>query len=144
MVMLKDLLQERFHLAAHRESVEMRILALVTDRDGSKLRPFGEKNSEPSDQREGRIVFLARHMPDLVERLAKVTGTPVVDKTGLNGDYLIELSYRPLGSAETDPPDPDGDIFSAVRIQLGLKLESQRGLVEVLKIGDLLRTPTEN
>jgi hypothetical protein len=40
---------------------------------------------------------MARHLPDLCERIGKVTGRPVIDKTGLDGDYMIHLvAHRKL------------------------------------------------
>jgi uncharacterized protein (TIGR03435 family) len=144
MPMLRELLQERFHLVAHRESDERPILALVVDKGGAKVNPYGAKIAVPPSDNDGRVLFMARHMPDLCERLGKVTGRPVIDKTGLNGDYQIELRYLPIGSTTGDPSDPAADVFSALRDQLGLRLESQRGIVDVLKIVSVDKVPTEN
>ena len=87
---------------------------------------------------------MARHLPDLCERLGKVTGRPVIDNTGLTGDYLIVLTYHPLTSPNGDPSDAASNIFSELRDQLGLRLEAQRGVVEILKIASLDKVPTEN
>ena len=144
MRMLQALLKERFHLVAQRESDERPILALVVDKGGSKMHAFGEKVSGPSSSTEGRILFLAKHVPDLCERIGKVTGRPVIDKTGLDGDYLIELTYDPFSSTDGDPTAPASNIFSAVRDQLGLRLEAQRGVVDILKIASVDKVPTEN
>jgi uncharacterized protein (TIGR03435 family) len=144
MPMLKELLQERFHLVAHRESNERPIFVLSVDKGGSKVHPYGAKISAPSSSNDGKILFTARHLPDLCERLARVTGRPVIDKTGLTGDYQIELSYLPFVSADSASSDPAADIFSAVRDQLGLRLESQRGVVDVLKVVSVDKVPTGN
>ena len=144
MPMLQALLKERFHLAAHRESDERPVLGLLVDKRGAKLPHYGAKISMPSSLNDGKILFMARHLPDLCERLGKVAGRPVIDKTGLNGDYLIVLTYVPFASTNGDPADSGSDIFSAVRDQLGLRLESQRGVVEILKIDSVDRVPTEN
>ena len=87
---------------------------------------------------------MVRHLPDLCERIARVTGRLVIDKTGLDGDYMIVLTYVPLGSANSDLSDPASDILSAVRDQLGLRLEPQRAAVSTLKIDSIDRVPTEN
>ena len=87
---------------------------------------------------------MARHLPDLCERIGKVTGRPVIDKTGLHGDYAIILTYRLITSSDNYPSDPASDIFSAVRDQLGLRLESQRGTVSVLKVDSIDKEPTSN
>ena len=79
----------------------------------------------------------------------------VIDKTGLTGYYDIALTYTPTGDqlpqgapppgAPAPPPiDPDGpSFFTAIQEQLGLKLDNQRGPVEVVVI-DSIQQPTEN
>jgi uncharacterized protein (TIGR03435 family) len=142
MPMLRTLLRERLHLVAQRESGERPIFALVADKGGTKLHPYGDKVERPSYP--GATLFMVRHLPDLCERIGKVTGRPVVDKTGLDGDYQIELTYLPFGSTNPDASDPAPDIIAAVRDQLGLRLEAQRGVVDILKIDNIDRVPTEN
>lgn len=144
MQMLQTLLRERFHLAAQRESAERALSVLVVDKGGSKMHPYGAKAPVPPSKNDGSILFMARHMPDLCERLGKVTGRPVVDKTGLTGDYMIVLTYHPLGSPSGDATELPSDIVAAVREQLGLRLVSQRGAVEILKIEGIDKVPAEN
>ena len=84
----------------------------------------------------------------------------VIDRTGLPGFFDVELLFTPDLSALPDvalsflkdaraasgapPIDPNGpSIFTAVQEQLGLKLDPQRGPVEVLMI-DRVAKPTEN
>jgi len=79
----------------------------------------------------------------------------VIDKTSLTGYYDIALTYTPSGDqlpqgapppgAPAPPPiDPDGpSFFTAIQEQLGLKLDNQRGPVEVVVI-DSIQQPTEN
>jgi uncharacterized protein (TIGR03435 family) len=79
----------------------------------------------------------------------------VLDKTGLKGYYDLALTYTPTGDqlpqgppppgAPPPPPiDPDGPtFFTAIQEQLGLKLDNQRGPVEVVVI-DSINQPTEN
>jgi uncharacterized protein (TIGR03435 family) len=87
---------------------------------------------------------MARHLPDLCERLGSVTGRPVIDKTGLDGDYQIELAYLANAAVEIDPADPVEGIFSAVRNQLGLRLEPRRATVDVVRIESIDKVPTAN
>lgn len=86
----------------------------------------------------------------LSERAQRV----VIDKTGLTGYYDIALNYTPTPDqmpqgppppgAPPLPIDPDGpSLFTAIQEQLGLKLQDQRGPVEVLVI-DSIEPPTEN
>jgi uncharacterized protein (TIGR03435 family) len=80
----------------------------------------------------------------LAEALSNPLGRTVIDKTGLKGDYDFELKwtpdesqgagFKPPGDAPP-PPDPNGpSIFTAIQEQLGLKLESQKGPVDLLVI----------
>ncbi len=80
----------------------------------------------------------------LAEALSNPLGRTVVDKTGLKGDYNFELKWTPDESqgpgfrgAGDAPPPPDANgpsIFTAIQEQLGLKLESQKGPVDLLVI----------
>jgi uncharacterized protein (TIGR03435 family) len=89
---------------------------------------------------------------------ATISGTAqrvVVDKTGLTGYYDMALTYTPSGDqlpqgppppgAPPLPPiDPDGPtFFTAIQEQLGLRLDNQRGPVDVVVI-DSIAQPTEN
>ena len=89
----------------------------------------------------------------LVQMLAQFTGRPVYDKTGLTGPYDFDLKWTPepgAGGPFGPPPpgapvpqvDPDApNLYTAVQEQLGLKLESARGPVEVTII-ERLEKPT--
>ena len=57
---------------------------------------------------------------------------------------MIALKYRLISSTNNDSSDAATDIFSAVREQLGLRLESQRGVVDILKIEGVEKVPTAN
>jgi uncharacterized protein (TIGR03435 family) len=76
--------------------------------------------------------------------LSRVTGRPVLDRTGLTGKWDFLLNYTPpdllLAGA---PPAESPDLFTALREQLGLKLESTTGPVEMFVI-DRLEPPSEN
>jgi uncharacterized protein (TIGR03435 family) len=85
-----------------------------------------------------------------------VLGRLVVDKTGITGTYHVFLKYVPdsgtiqmplpgqPGEAVRTPGSADGpNIFTAIQEQLGLKLESAKGPVDVLVI-DRVEKPSEN
>jgi len=95
-------------------------------------------------------------MAVIAQILTQSVGRPVLDKTGLASYYDFDLRWTPqLGSgdvgpfglppgagAQPPPADPDApNLFTAVQEQLGLKLESARGPVEVIVI-DRLEKPT--
>jgi uncharacterized protein (TIGR03435 family) len=92
-----------------------------------------------------------------VQSLSQIVGRTIVDKSGLTGLYDIKLQWTPeMGQATNpfgplpagvEPPpasDPSGpSIFTAIQEQLGLKLESTKGPVEVIVI-DSVEKPSEN
>jgi len=90
---------------------------------------------------------------NIVPILARLLGRTVIDKTGLAGKYDLKLEWTPDDSQmirkspdAPAPPPPDNQgpsIFTAIQEQLGLKLESQKGPVEMLVI-DRAEKPTEN
>lgn len=90
-------------------------------------------------------------IPLLASLLTQSVGRTVIDKTGLTSYYDYTLKWMPdPGSrallappgAPPPPPDPDApDLFTAVQEQLGLKLESARGPVEIVVI-DHVEKPT--
>jgi len=68
-------------------------------------------------------------------------GRPVVDRSGLTADYDFELRWTP-DADRARPVDPDlPTLFTALREQLGLKLEATNGPVEILVI-DSAERPT--
>ena len=93
-------------------------------------------------------------MAQLASSLAGEAQRVVVDKTGLAGYYDVAITYSPdPGQLPAGPPppgveipaaDPNGpSLFTALQEQLGLKLESARGQVDVVVI-DSIDRPTEN
>ncbi len=93
-------------------------------------------------------------MSGFVKILAGILGRPVIDQTGFTGSFDIHLKFTadqatrglPGGAVNAPPPDPDPTkptIFDALQEQLGLKLTSSKGPVEVLVI-DHVEKPTAN
>jgi uncharacterized protein (TIGR03435 family) len=83
----------------------------------------------------------------------QITGPRVVDKTGLSGKYDFTLrfagSMRAGGAfpnpAVSDPSDePAPDIFAALEMQLGLKLEKRKVTIDMLVVDRADKTPAEN
>jgi uncharacterized protein (TIGR03435 family) len=82
-------------------------------------------------------------MAQLVGRLSDQVRRPVTDATGLNGKYDFTLNWVMEGPGfSTDDPGPT--IFAALQDQLGLKLESKKGMVDILVVDHIEKTPTEN
>ena len=78
-------------------------------------------------------------MTGLAVALSPIVGRPVVDRTGFDGGFDFTLRFT------TDPTTDSRFplIFTALREQLGLKLESGRAPIEVLVI-DRVERPAEN
>ena len=80
-------------------------------------------------------------MARFAERLVGVFGRPVVDRTGLQGPYDLELTYIPDSAVAAASNAPS--LLTALREQLGLRLESTRAPVDVVVI-DGVQPPSEN
>jgi len=146
-LLVQSLLEDRFKLKAHRDSRELERYVLVRARPagelGPQLRP--SRNCSPADPACAVLVapgrFSAGRVPlaALVNDMAgSVLKRVIVDRTGLNGIYDLSLEWSPDASA-TDK----SSIFIALQEQLGLKLESERGPVDVVVI-DHVERPVED
>jgi uncharacterized protein (TIGR03435 family) len=172
-LMMQALLADRFRLVARREKRELTVLALMLNRNDGKLGPnlteskgciqpgntaaqaetpagTQQPTCGPKTGGAGRLLLVGVPMQQFTSLLALVLGRTVVDKTGLNGRYDIDLNYAPERQLPPGveipgtPADPNGaSIFTAMREQLGLKLEQQRDQEEVLVI-DHIERPSEN
>jgi uncharacterized protein (TIGR03435 family) len=163
-LMLRALLADRFKLAVHNETRERPVYALVFGMADKRLGPQLQRSTTDcatakgpdscgSSVGPGFIRSRSRTMAQFAESLAQLTNTGsslnrlVVDRTGLEGPYDLTLRFTPdnipPASVPGFPPvDQNGpSIFTALQEQLGLKLESSQGMVEVLVVD---RRPTPN
>jgi uncharacterized protein (TIGR03435 family) len=181
-LMEQNLLAERFKLAAHFDKKEMQVYEMTVGKDGRKFKEWvdlpplapgapstkspvkaADLRPEPnhtiewqtvngSHSRRGEISMgaLAQYLSANLER-------PVIDATGLAGDYDIMLDYvmepargpagvcPPLCLPADPPPLAAGPtLFKAVESQLGLKLESKKGMIDILVIDHIEKVPTAN
>jgi uncharacterized protein (TIGR03435 family) len=97
----------------------------------------------------GRLLSAGLGMPQLAAALARLVGREVVDRTNLDGAFDWDVEFRPelIQPIGAEPP-PSADafadrpsIFTALQEQLGLRLESVKGLVDVLVV-DAVSPPT--
>lgn len=167
--MLRALLEDRFKLRVHREMRQMPVYALTVARPGrlgpnlnpSKFdcqaymaqRRAGGTAAEPVDSAGNSWCQLSgvnttgpvqirragplRRLAELVR--GHLTDRPVVDATGLAGNFEWVVTYSRPGNPQADHPD----IFTAFQDQLGLKIESRQAPLEVLVV-DSVELPTEN
>jgi uncharacterized protein (TIGR03435 family) len=139
--MMQALLQERFHLAFHRENRNLQAFVLEVAKNGPKLEkaPGGEAVTDGS---HGSLTLKNTTMDGLAERLARVTELPVVNRTAIDGVFNMKLLWTPEGENPRGPGSPPS-LFTAIQEQLGLRLQSQKTPVSVLVI-DRAEKPSEN
>ena len=165
-LMIQTLLEDRFRLKVHMETRQLPIYALTVAKGGLKLQPVKEGSCIPRDPGNptppqgktltdycGLVVSMGRGqmelggagMVDLARSLTRLTGRTVVDETGIKSVFAIHLTFSSDDAAPENPPADAStpSIFTAVQEQLGLKLESARGPVEVLVI-DHVEKPSGN
>jgi uncharacterized protein (TIGR03435 family) len=88
---------------------------------------------------KSELAATAVSMAALARYVGNRVGRIVVDKTGLSDSYDFTLEW----AADDAPDSPAPPLVTALREQLGLKLESQKSPVEVLVI-DSLQKPSAN
>jgi uncharacterized protein (TIGR03435 family) len=156
--MLQTLFEDRLKLRFHRETKELPVYALVVSKPG-KLHESEAECGPPPDSLPAapcRFMILPGHLGgpkeaivQLADALSRLTDRVVLDKTNLTGTYDINLDYTPEQDQgppplESAPLDPNGpSLFTALQEQLGLKLESTKGPVEILVI-DHVERPSVN
>jgi uncharacterized protein (TIGR03435 family) len=166
-LMLQSLLKDRFKLKFHRETKEVPVYALVVGKGGPKFRLDSDQISPDvngpalagagpnrgairfgADSLIGNAVTMSLFARSLSQRLDRL----VIDRTNLAGRFNVQLRWTPAdgenpldpGGIALPPADPSlPSVFTAIQEQLGLKLESARGNVEVLVI-DHVEQPTAN
>lgn len=176
MAMMQRLLAERFKLVVRREIRPTQVYALVLARGdgrlGPQLRkasvdcqtivaeararnvqpvlppPVGDRPSCGTRTRPGVLMASGVRMADLARNLERPSERIVVDKTGLDGSWDIDLTYRFEGAVPPGAPPADNtpdtpSLFAAVQEQLGLKLDSQTVPIEMVVVASA-EMPTED
>ena len=140
-IYLQSLLEDRFQLKIHRETKELPVYELTVAKNGLKIKPSTDRG--PGTRHVGRGETELQSLPFtvFVYSLARQLDHVLIDKTNLNGWYNINLQWNTDLKAEASSDRPS--ISTALQEQLGLKLESSKGPVEVLVI-DSVRKPSEN
>jgi len=171
--MLQALLVERFKLEIRRDLKEQNVYALMVGNGGAKLKPAEAKPDDkspkalgPDGQPRPMMMFMfspggvaitapSASIASVVGLMSRFTARPVVDMTGIEGQYDFKLTF----AAETNPglnapalPGPDGaaasaepaaSVFDAVK-QYGFRLEARKAPIEMITVTHLEKIPTEN
>jgi len=142
--MLQTLLAERFQLAFHQQTKEAQVFALLADKNGPKFHE-SQGEGESSQQAKSRLSrqWKWTSMTQFAESLSDAMQAPVLDQTGLAAKYDFALDLTPYMPSTDERPDIASMMVTAIREQLGLKLESRRAPVNVM-IVDRLEKPSAN
>jgi uncharacterized protein (TIGR03435 family) len=140
--MVQTLLVDRFHIALHRETRQLPIYVLAVGKTGPKLQP-ADSNVGRSKTMLGQMIAQKMSITELANILALDLKRPVKDETGLKGQFAFTLEWSPGLRESDDRPASRPSLFTAVQEQLGLKLESAKGPIEVLVI-DSAEKPSGN
>jgi uncharacterized protein (TIGR03435 family) len=142
--MMQAMLADRFQLKSHRETRTVREYELVVSKGGPKF-PEVDSGDHPGAgtyQDPNEILGRGRPISDLAHMLIDAADAPVIDHTGLKGQYDFALKFAPP-SVTAEANDGLQPIFAVLQQKLGLKLNSLKGPVEVLVI-DHAEMPTAN
>lgn len=141
--MLRQLLEERLHLKAHRETKEQSGYALVVAKNGARLTPVDGKNAQGRGAYilKDRFSMPSASLATLAALLAHFLGRPVADRTNIAGNYAFDLGFAPINEENASKPS----LVTALEERYGLRLVPEKGIpVEVLIVDSADRTPTEN
>ena len=146
-LMMRSLLAERFGLVVHTETRNRNVYTLRIAAGGTRL--IIVNPPEPADgnpfSMDDAGVLKGRHVTAamLARVLSSQLGEPVEDMTQLTGSFDFTLRWRP----DTGPIPDDGtrpSLFTAIREQLGLRLDTRRVPVDVVIVDRLSLAPTAN
>jgi uncharacterized protein (TIGR03435 family) len=155
MLMLQNLLADRFQLKLHHSTKELPVYMLVVAKGGPKLKESAPDSTadpgrdrargtmwatDPSGARVTKFEFNGQNMAKFAEALTLQADRPIIDMTGLAGKYEIRLEFAP----DISNPHSVPDLFTALTEQLGLKLESRKAPVDVLVVDSAAKQPSEN
>ena len=145
--MYQELLADRFHMVFHRETREMPIYALTIAKGGPILTPAGPAQARSNAGNSGGIGFRVikatnLSISDLGLNLNSYEDRPVIDQTLLPGRYNFTLKWTYDVPDEHEPNAPPS-LFTALKEQLGLRMDAVKGSAPVLVI-DHVERPTGN
>lgn len=147
---VQTLLKDRFRLEIHRETKTAPIYLLVIAKGSVKSEALSATNNPQQGINAGLSKMLgeAASMTQLAYKLSRLLERPVVNNTGLEGNYNFKLAWTPdLVSSVSDGGSADTSgapsLFTALQEQLGLRLEPTKGPIDMLVI-DSVDKPSDN
>jgi bla regulator protein blaR1 len=135
---LQAVLRDRFGLVLRTETRQLPIYILRQAKNGSRLSPHAEGAPGMIQIHAGSLTAGDATTDVLAKLLSSEFHCPVHDETGLTGQYDFKLDWTPDPDASPDAapaglstPATGASIFTAITEQLGLRLDSKRGPVQV-------------
>jgi len=146
-LMLRTLLAERFGLVVHSEKRTLTAYVLSVDTGGPRVvlvNPPEQAAANPFSMTTPGVLRGRRVTAEMLAKaLSSQLGAPVENDSKLAGSFDFTLEWRPDTATVAD----DGTraaLFTAIRDQLGLRLDARRVPVDALIIDRLSLTPTPN
>ena len=158
--MLRNLLEERFKMKVRRDQTQITVYALLVAKDRPLFQETAKNTKYKEDcKRDGPKIRcesqkmtmdrLAQNLPRWLP--ANWFDAPVLDLTGLKGEYDFTLAWTPtdrppdaeVAAPVTNDPAPEF-LLDAIQRQLGLKIERRKAPVERIVIEHIERNPIEN
>jgi len=138
--LLRQLLVERFKLAAHIETTYAGGYSLVLAKGGPKLTETTKPLAMTALDPRGKIRASSTTMDVLAQGLARIIQEPVANETGLTANFEFTLTFAPEGAVDSPLPS----IFTALQEQLALRLEGGRKVPVNTLVIDHVEHPTED
>jgi uncharacterized protein (TIGR03435 family) len=149
--MLQTLLADRFKLVMRSESREIAAYELTAENGAPRLTVRPELREMLARQSPGimleRGLILVKNAPiaDFIPLLERDIKQPVLDRTGLTGQYSFLFEYTPLERLNNGgTPFAGPSIFSALPEQVGFKLEKSGTVTQQAWIIERVERPSEN
>jgi len=140
-LMMRTLLAERFRLKIHHEARELTAYVISVGKTPPRLVPAKEEETHAvrlapqmgADQRVvHRVIGTRFSVAELCDLFGRQLGRPVVDRTGLAGDFDFTVDLAP-DESQPNPLDP-ALLIGALREQLGLTVKSEKAALDFLVI----------
>ncbi len=147
LLMTQALLEDRLQLKLHHEQKEMRYLELLVAKGGSKMPLADLTQTRNNSGGNGHITGNQAPTSLIATLISRFEHVLVFDHTGLDGLYQVKLLWTAGTGGPEMPPDANEtevSLFAAIQEQLGLRLESHKGPVDVLVIDHAEKVPADN
>lgn len=143
--MLRNLLAERFQMTVHEATRPRRGFTLRTDARGYEIKASKVDSLPKVVPQIDRILFTHCTVADFAGTLSLLMGRPIVDRTGIQGNFDITLqaSRADLKAAASGGEHSSGSLSAALRT-LGMRLEPGSVPAVNVVVDKAVKVPTDN